>query len=116
MTNFQIKSLFLLFAISYLLLAASSVSAVLLPNPLGPGSNIFTFIDRFLDLLFTFGLPLAVIMILWSALQFLTSGGNPQKIQSAKNTLLYTMVGFGILLLSKGIIKFICNFFGASCP
>lgn len=112
MTVFVKTTLFVLVA---WLLASSPVFAIEIPNPLGT-TDIFQFVDKLIDVLFTIGLPVAVIMILWSALQFLTSGGNPQKIQSAKNIILYALVGFTILLLAKGLVNFICDFFGATCP
>jgi len=90
------------------------VSALVIDDPLG-GATVWDLLDRIIDVLFTIGLPLAGVMVLWSALQFLTSAGNPQRIQSAKNTLVWTLVGFVILLLAKGIVQAICRFFGASC-
>ncbi len=102
----------------FLLLVAPfpAFALITLENPLG-SANIFQFIDRLIDVLFTIGLALAPIMILLAALQFLTSGGNPQRVAAAKNTILFALVGFAILLLAKGITNLICSFFtGLPCP
>ena len=90
------------------------VFAVTIEDPLG-GGTVWGLLDKIIDFLFTIGIPLAVVMILWAALQFLTAAGNPQRIQSAKNTLIWTLVGFAILILAKGIALGICDFFGVTC-
>lgn len=91
----------------------SLFAAVIIDNPLNT-TDIRVLINKIIDLLFTLGIPLAVLLILWAGFLFLTSGGNPQKVNQAKATLLWTIVGFSILLLSKGIILAICDFFGAT--
>lgn len=91
----------------------SLFAAVILENPLNT-TDIRVLINKIIDLLFTLGIPLAVLLILWAGFLFLTSGGDPQKVNQAKATLLWTIIGFSILLLSKGIIFAICDFFGAT--
>ncbi len=85
-----------------------------IPNPLNTTS--FTdFIDNLIDFLFAVSIPLTILVILWAALLFITSGGNEKKLGQAKAALLWAVVGFAIMLVSKGIVAVICDFFGATC-
>lgn len=60
--------------------------------------------DGIIDfLLVNFAPPIATIMVLWAAFLYMTSGGNEKKLELAKKTLLWTVVGVTLLLLAKGI-------------
>lgn len=50
---------------------------------------------------------LAVIMIIVSAIKFATSAGNSAKLTSAKNTLLYSVIGLAIAVLSFAIVNLV---------
>jgi len=43
----------------------------------------------------------------------MTSGGNPENINRAKRTLLWTVIGYGIILVSRGIIEIVQQLLGA---
>jgi magnesium-transporting ATPase (P-type) len=48
----------------------------------------------------------AVIMIILGGLKFITSNGDANKIGSAKNTLLYAIIGLVIVVLAQVIVRF----------
>jgi type IV secretory pathway VirB2 component (pilin) len=50
---------------------------------------------------------LAVVMIIVSGYQYLTSAGSPDKVAKAKTRLLQAIVGLAIALLSSSIVYFI---------
>jgi hypothetical protein len=50
---------------------------------------------------------LAVIMIIFAGFQYVSSGGDSGKISSAKNTLIYALVGIVVVALSQIIVKFV---------
>jgi len=52
---------------------------------------------------------LAVIMIIVSGFKYVTAGGDSSKITSAKNTLIYAIVGVAIAALAQIIVKFVLN-------
>ncbi len=52
-------------------------------------------------------LGVSVIMILYAAFQFLTAGGDAEKVTSARNTLIYALVGIAVALLAYGAPNFI---------
>jgi len=51
----------------------------------------------------------AVIMVMVSGFKYVTSGGDSSKVQSAKNTLTYAIVGLVIAFFAQAIVKFVLN-------
>ncbi len=51
----------------------------------------------------------AVIMIIVAGLQMITSSGKPEKISSARNTIIYASVGLIVIALARIIIGFIIS-------
>ncbi len=51
----------------------------------------------------------AVIMIIIAGIRFAVSGGDPTKVASARNTILYAAVGLAVAALSQAIIVFVLN-------
>jgi cytochrome bd-type quinol oxidase subunit 2 len=49
----------------------------------------------------------AVIMIIWGGLRYITSGGDSAKITSAKNTIIYALIGLVVVALAQFIVKFV---------
>lgn len=54
---------------------------------------------------------IAVFMIIFGGLKYITSGGNDGGIKSAKNTLLYAVVGLVIVLIAEGVVRFVLTRF-----
>jgi hypothetical protein len=51
----------------------------------------------------------AVIMIIVSGFRYITSGGDSSKTASAKNTLIYAIIGLVIVALAQVIVKFVLD-------
>lgn len=51
----------------------------------------------------------AVVMIIVGGLRYITSGGNDTSVTSAKNTLLYAVIGLIIVALAQVIVRFTLN-------
>jgi hypothetical protein len=52
---------------------------------------------------------IAVIMIIYGGLRYITSGGDSAKITSAKNTIIYALIGLVVVALAQFIVKFVLN-------
>jgi len=74
-----------------------------IPNPLGAGSTFLTVIDKIINYLIFISAPILAIMVLVAGFQILTARGNATKIVAGKQTLLYAIIGFVIILVSKGV-------------
>lgn len=59
-------------------------------------------------LLFVIG-ALSVLMIVIGGLRYVISGGNSNAVTSAKNTILYAIVGLVIAFLAYAVINFVLN-------
>ncbi len=55
---------------------------------------------------------ISVVMILINGLKFITSGGDANKVGSAKNGILYAVVGLVIVGLAQFIVKFVIGITG----
>lgn len=49
----------------------------------------------------------AVIMIIIGGFKYMTSSGDPANLNSAKNTILYALIGLVIALVAQGIVLFV---------
>ncbi len=97
------------------------LAAPKLTNPLGDENMTFAqILCKIGDWLIQIGAPVAVLMVLVGAFQIMTSGGEPEKLNKGKKTILWTVVGYGILLLGWGIAEIIANVLGGNaetvCP
>lgn len=84
-------------------LAQDPTGPISFPNPLQADSFI-ELLDNVFSFLQYIGIALAVIMIIWTGISFMTAGGDPEKIKRAKTLLIYVLIGLGIILIGRGII------------
>jgi len=80
-------------------------------NPL-IATSFEAIIDNIIDFIFKIVIVLAPLMVVIGGFLFVTAGGNIQQITQAKNLLIWTAVGFLVVLLSKGIIGIIETILG----
>lgn len=82
-------------------------------NPLQFGT-IPKILDAVANFLFTIGIALVTVMVLWAGFQILTSAGSSEQIDKGKRTLLWAVIGTVVLLISFGIAKLIENILGGA--
>lgn len=51
----------------------------------------------------------AIIMLIIAAIKYVTSGGDPSGTSSAKNTMIYALVGIIVIVLAESIITFVVS-------
>ena len=94
------------------------------PRPSSGGQNIpMTSIDTAQSALqsicsvfawaFYFLLALTVVFIVLAAFKYLTSSGNPEKVQSATSMIIYAAIAVGVALLARAIPLIVANLLGA---
>ncbi len=90
---------------------AQDTCSGLICNPIGhlktsDGESVTTIVD-FIDLALQFmimlAIPIVAIFIIWSGYNFATAQGDPKKLEKARKSITYIIIGFVVLLLSKGI-------------
>ncbi|MDD5145510.1 MAG: pilin [Candidatus Pacebacteria bacterium] len=82
-----------------------------IPNPL-KAASFEELINAIIGFVLIVSFAIVPLMILISAFYFMTSGGDPAKTKIAKDILLYTIIGFAVILFSKGLILVIQNILG----
>ncbi len=78
-----------------------------IPNPIPNVNSISSFIGSVMEIVMKIGIPLLVLMVVYSGALYLFARGNPNKIQEAHTALTYTLIGGVILLASWGIMQMI---------
>lgn len=99
-------------AFSFAGLGAAQGDTIKLMNPLGNDVRSFPeLIDKIIDFIFQIAVVLAPLMVVIGAVFILTAGVNPENVNKGRSIILYTAIGFGIVLLSKGIVYIMLSLF-----
>ena len=72
-----------------------------------PESLVKKFVNIFL---FAVG-ALSVILLIWGGIRYTTSAGDSNKVQAAKNTVLYAIVGLVVAILAYAIVNMVIDKF-----
>ena len=84
----------------------SFADAIVIENPL-TSDDIGKILTNIADNLINILGGVTVIMFIITGIIYLTSAGSPEKIQLAKKCLTYTIIGVVVVLMAKGIIKYV---------
>lgn len=66
-------------------------------------------VGKALQLVFAIAGAVSLIIIMIGAFQYVTSAGNPQAVNKAKDTILYAIIGLVICILAYAIVGFVVN-------
>jgi len=83
----------------------SNVSGV--PSSGNPGKSLSDTVTQVINILSVLVGIVAVIMIIIGGFRYITSAGDTNKIASAKNTLLYAIIGLIVVALAEVIAQFV---------
>ena len=71
------------------------------------GSSIFKVVNNVINVLLLAAGIIAVIMIIFGGISYTLSAGDNAKVTSAKNTILYAVIGLVVAALAFAIVNFI---------
>jgi len=78
------------------------------PNWLkGGATNITDLINIITDWIFNLSMPIAVMLIIYAGVLYLTAGAVTANVTKARNVLTYTVLGLAIIFIGKGFITLI---------
>ena len=100
----------------FLSLPLFSFSVVQLNNPLSLASNIPQLIAVITSFLTKVAYWIAPIAIIVAAYYFLTSGGDPGKVKTARDVLIWTLVGVLIVTAADALMQIIQSAIGFTTP
>jgi hypothetical protein len=86
---------------------ASPNDAVTLENPLGAGTTPTTLLAKIFSNGLTLLAVLMPIVIIIGAFQLMFSSGNPEEFAKGRQTIVYTAIGFAVVLCAQGIVAII---------
>ena len=73
--------------------------------------SIGTTIGDVVNILLYFVGAIAVIIMIWGGFQYITSSGDSQKATTAKNTIMYAVIGIIVVVLSYAIVNWVFGLF-----
>lgn len=97
------KILIFLLLVSFLVPLASDGYIVRIENPL-KANTFWEFIDNIINFIFYLAIAIAPIMFIIAGFWFIGAAGDPEKIKTAKQMILWTLVGLVIVFSAKGLI------------
>jgi hypothetical protein len=83
-------------------------------NPDKDGLFGSTIIGWALGVLFAFGVAMALLFVVYGGIKWIMSEGDPKNIETARNTIIYSLIGLAIISLSALIVNTLGKFFGVS--
>ncbi len=91
---------FIILGILFLPISAFALSnePIKLKNPIGNIKSLKAFIDEILGVVITIATPIAILAIIYSGFLFVKAQGNSTKLEEAKKTLIYVLIGIMVLL------------------
>ncbi len=103
--------LFVIFLFTPFLVSGDAVPNNNIPNPLGTNSFAELFV-RIINWIVGIATTLAVLMVVVGGIQYMISGGNEDKIKSARKTIQWSLIGLMIVLGSWGLLRSLLTILG----
>lgn len=75
----------------------------------GSGGGTGPSLTSILNIIFAIIGSIAVLVIVIAGVQFIISNGEPAKIATARNSILYAIVGLVIVIFAAAIVNFVLN-------
>lgn len=73
--------------------------------------NLGKMIGNIINILLYLLGAIAVIMIIIGGIKYATANGDPSQVKSAKDTIMYAVIGLVVALMAGGIVNFVVNRF-----
>ncbi|MCL4365668.1 hypothetical protein M1437_00365 [Patescibacteria group bacterium] len=91
--------------------APAPLKTLLKNDPTGGGA-ISQFLSNFVTLLFSVAAIVLIFMIIWGAFEWLTSGGDKEKLSSAQKRIINAIIGIILFAVAFAIIRVLGQFTG----
>lgn len=88
-----------------------NAQTVEIPNPLDC-DDAECIVDKIAIAIRPIAVAVAIVMIIISGIQYITSTGDEEKIKRAKKTMLYTVIGLVIVIMASFLIGILGEIFG----
>lgn len=80
-----------------------------------PDGNVFNhLVPNLLTLVFVGATVIALLLVIVGGIKWISSGGEKEKLEGARKTIIYALIGLVIIFSSYFIINTVDNFFGVT--
>ncbi len=100
------------FLINKALALTGGENPLIINPPAGFPTDICSLLNGITDFLIKISIVIAPIIVLYAAFLFLSSAGDTKKIDTAKTTLLYVVIGLAVVFLARGLALVIGDVLG----
>ncbi len=80
------------------------------------GSGVTPLFTTIANILIFLTGAIAVIMLIFGGLRYVTSGGNPSSTKAAKDTIMYGIIGLVVAILAYAIVNFVVGALKPATP
>lgn len=108
------KLAFISAALGYLLSlpkAFAQTTIIVSPPPFGY-KDIGAFISNSLTVVFSVATIVVLVMLVWGAFEWITSGGDKEGVGKARNKIINALIGLAILAVAFAVSKLAAQFLG----
>lgn len=88
--------------LSFINWTQANTQVISIENPL-TATSVEALVGSIINFLVIVALALSSLMIVIAGYHFVTAGGDPKKIDTAKKIILYTLIGLGIIMFAKAV-------------
>ena len=92
---------------------ASAQGGIELPNPL-EAESIPELAGQMIKGLLGVTGAIALFMLVWGGIVWMTSGGNANRVEQGKNTILWAILGLVIIFMSYIVLNFVFDLIGGN--
>lgn len=90
-----------------------ALAAEIVVNPPAQGySDLGAFITNILTLAFGIAIIVVLIMLIWGAFEWITSGGDKDHVSNARNRIINALIGLAVLAVAFALAKVFGQFLG----
>lgn len=96
-------------------LAQTNAAPVPIPDPLGGTKDPRELLGRMIGASLGIVGSIALLFFLWGGFLWMTSGGNAERVEQGKRTIMWATLGLAVIFLAYAIIKTVLCLLTGSC-
>lgn len=81
-------------------------------KPVGGFKNLGDFITNTLTIAFAVGILIVLVMLIWGAFEWITSGGDKEHVGNARNRIINSLIGLAVLAVTFALARVAAQFLG----
>lgn len=96
----------------FLVPQAFAVDPIKIDAPQGGYSDLGIFVTNILTLAFGIAILVVLVMLIWGAFEWITSGGDKEAVGKARNRIINALIGLAVLAVAYALTRVAAQFLG----